>query len=94
MSDKEKLNHCCKDVCSGWQDGYEKGFEQGIDMILEVLMHKKTGKLVEHDSGGWLGDFIIYNDMGGDEKITMDSPIIFSDDKKYKLHEYENLGAL
>jgi len=39
---KEKLNHCCKDVCSGWQDGYEKGFEKGNVTYKEHIWYNIT----------------------------------------------------
>ena len=64
------------------------------DVVVEVLMHKRTAKLVEYVPNAWIGGIIFYGMAVSNEPINDDTPIIFNDDKRYKLHEYENLGAL
>lgn len=64
------------------------------DVKIEVLMHKKTGNLVEYIPNSWFGGIIFY-DMAYDNKIIDENtPIIFDDDERYRLNEYENLGEL
>jgi len=56
MTDKEKLNHCCKDVCSGWQDGYEKGFEQGIEMENIIWFWKESKSFMGYEKRNLRGE--------------------------------------
>lgn len=64
------------------------------DPKIEVLMHKKTARLVEYIGNSWFGGLIFYGMAVGNEPIDENTPIIFDDDKRYKLHNYENLGTL
>lgn len=61
---------------------------------IEVWMHKKTGNLVEHVTGSWIGNIIFYGMMIGMLCVEPGDPIIFDDDPRYKPDEYENLGKL
>lgn len=57
-------------------------------------MHKSTAKLVEYIPNSWFGGIIFYDMAIEDKPITDDTPIIFDDDKRFRLDEYENLGEL
>lgn len=59
---------------------------------VEVLMHKRTAKLVEHCPDTWLGGVIFYGPTTDDKPIDDDTPIIFDDDKRYRLDRYEKIG--
>lgn len=41
----ENLNHCCKGVCSGWDDGYQEGITAAI-VALSDLKLKSAAKEV------------------------------------------------
>jgi len=55
MTDKEKLNHCCKDVCSGWQDGYSERQE-----IVKKQLEKIQGMCGHPDAGQACRNIIEY----------------------------------
>lgn len=63
MSDT-KLNHPCKETCSGWQQGYEAGeksseerlkkYEVALDRIGQYETLENGDKYVNHEQG-WHG---------------------------------------
>jgi len=62
-----------------------------------VFMHKRTGKLYEYFPTVFGGFAITWVDMSlpeHDTPFTDDSPIIFDDDDRFKMSNYEDLGAL
>lgn len=60
-----------------------------------VLMHKKTGKLFEYFWSGCFGDVITWKDTSeNDGPINKNSPIMFNDDKRFNLNDYEILSPL
>jgi hypothetical protein len=43
MSEQAKLDHPCKDTCSGWKQGHEKGRAEGVRWCVERRRSAPTG---------------------------------------------------
>jgi len=66
--------------------------------MIRVLMHLETGDLYEHVFGGCFGPWICWEDLTTDDRkeipISAKSPIMFSDDPRYELGKFHDLGEL